>query len=182
MGSDVRTLSGVPALAMFASNTGSPLVIDTATNRAYYANGSTVTQVIGTLPSKALLYAEHTATETPAIGGTLVQWTAQINSGGGSFASGVYTIPVTGRYRIHVSLMLDGSAAQAGSLAVKINTTQQKYILYSKAAIGYSDMASGEQIFDMTAGDTVKIVSQSAIGWFGDANGPGNLVIEQIAT
>ena len=184
MGSDVRTLSGVPALAMFSSNTGSPLVIDTATNRAYYANGSTVTQVIGTLPSKALLYAEHTAIETPAVGGTIVQWTAQINSGGGSFASGVYTVPATGRYKIHVSMLLNGTAVAGSGVSVKINSTTKTLLFWCEhyGGAGKFISASGEQVYDLNVSDTVQLISQYSVPWDGTATGMGNWVIEQIAT
>lgn len=126
-----------------------------------------------------LLYAEHTAVETPAALGALVSWTTQINTGGGTFSSGVFTIPATGRYRVFVSLMLDGGQSDCG-LSVKVNGTTKPRIIYCSGT-GYPHGA-GEQIFDLAAGDTVQLVSQFAKTWFGAAipNGPGHWLIERI--
>lgn len=126
-----------------------------------------------------LFYTEHTAVETPAALGTLTAWTTQLNVGGGTFSSGVYTIPAAGRYRVFVSLMLNVGVTDCG-LYVKTNGVLNPRIFYCSGT-GYP-VGSGEQIFDLAAGDTVQLVSQFNKAWFGASlpNGPGHWVIERI--
>lgn len=126
-----------------------------------------------------LLYVEHTSGETPAALGTLTGWTVQINTGGGAFSSGVFTIPASGRYRVFVSIMLDVGVSDSG-IYVKINSTLKPRIIYCSGT-GYPT-ASGEQVFDLVAGDTVQLVSQYSKAWFGAPlpNGPGHWLVERI--
>jgi hypothetical protein len=132
-----------------------------------------------------LMYAHHTSTETPAVNGTLVNWTVQINDGGGSFSSGVYTVPVTGRYRVQCSLLLDnalGGTVSLSGIYVAINSTNYARIFFAFAPTTAYGMGGGEAVLDLTSGDTVSLVSQVSAIWFGftGANTVGGWTIERI--
>ena len=121
--------------------------------------------------------AEHSATETPGAGGTFVQWSVQINTGGATFASGVYTCAKSGRYIVSLSLLRDTSTATGCGIFINKNNTNLARILYGGNQAGYL-MTSGSYIVDLAAGDTIKMVCEVAsTAWYGDANGLGSLTI-----
>lgn len=121
--------------------------------------------------------AEHSATETPGASGTFVQWSVQLNTGGATFTSGVYTCAKSGRYLVNISLLRDSSTAAGSGIFINKNNTNLARITFASAQTGY-DMASGSYIVDLAVGDTLKLVCEAAsVAWYGDANGLGALTI-----
>lgn len=122
---------------------------------------------------KVLFSAIHTAGENAGNLGTLVNWSALRNDGGGSFASGIYTVPEKGTYRLHISLLADGAAvAQAGGLHFNINGVNRLRLCYATAPVGTYDMAVGEELLDLNKGDLVKVTQQLSCLWFGASSDP----------
>lgn len=121
--------------------------------------------------------AEHSATETPGASGTFVQWSVQINTGGATFTSGVYTCAKSGRYLVTISLLRDTSTATGSGVFINKNNANLARIMYAGNQAGYV-MASGSYIVDLAVGDTLKMLCEVAsVTWYGDASGLGSLTI-----
>lgn len=114
------------------------------------------------------LFARHTAVETLAAGATLTAWTVDINSGSGTFASGVYTAAKTGRYLVALDLLKDSTVGgTAGGVYINKNNTSFHRIIFAGTSSGYQ-MCSGTMIVQLNAGDTLKFVNETAnMVWFG---------------
>lgn len=141
------------------------------------ANGNVTIANNLSITAQPMISAKHTATEAPVAGGTLVQWTTVVNQGSGNFASGVYTVPVAGRYLITLSLLRNTGGA-SGGVYLNVNNSNIYRMLFvdSVGTTGYA-MASGQMIYSCAANDTIKFTNEAASSWYGDATGLGSFTI-----
>lgn len=124
-----------------------------------------------TLPNQPMFSAVHTATESPASGGALVQWAVYVLTNCG-YSSGVFTAQVAGRYLICASL-LQVAAGGIGGVYLRRNGVTLYRIFYCDDTTGY-EMGSGQVIVSLAVNDTISLNQESAgITWYGDGSGLG---------
>jgi hypothetical protein len=124
-----------------------------------------------TIPNQPMLSLVHTVTESPAAGGTLVQWTGLVLTNCG-YSSGVFTAQVAGRYLVCASL-LQVAAGGIGGIYLRKNGSNVYRIFYCDDTTGY-EMGSGQVIISLAVNDTLTLNQESAgITWYGDGAGLG---------
>jgi hypothetical protein len=131
-------------------------------------------------PAQPTFYAKHNASETPSGGSLLTQWDVITNLGGGTYSSGVYTVPATGVYLITGALLQSNNTA--GGVHVKVNGTNQLRLFYcgSAASLSYM-MGSGEIILSLSSGDTVSLSQENTgVSWYGDSSGLGSFCVRML--
>ena len=132
-----------------------------------------------TMPTQTMISARHTVTETPSAGTPLLQWIIDVNQGGGSWnaGTGVYTVPVAGRYFVTCSLLRNSGGAAGGIVLHKngVSVTRLFYVDNS-GTTGYTS-ASGQLIVNCGAGDTLKFLNENTVAWYGDGAGLGSFTI-----
>jgi hypothetical protein len=131
-------------------------------------------------PAQPTFYAKHNNSETPTAGSALTQWTVVTNLGGGTFSSGVYTVPATGVYLVAASLLQSNNVA--GGVHVKINGGNQVRLFYCGTAASLSYMmGAGHAIYELSTGDTVSITQENTgVAWYGDGTGLGDFCVRMI--
>lgn len=131
-------------------------------------------------PAQPTFYAKHNNSEGPSGGTVLTQWAVVTNLGGGTFSSGVYTVPATGVYLVAASLLQSNNTA--GGVHVKINGTNQVRLFYCGSASGLSYMmGAGHAIYSLSAGDTVSISQENGgVTWYGDSTGLGDFCVRMV--
>lgn len=132
-----------------------------------------------TMPTQTMISARHNATEAPSGGTVLLNWTIDVNQGGGSWNSGTgtYTVPVAGRYLVTCSLLRNTGGA-AGGIVLHKNGVSVNRMFYvdSVGTTGYG-MGSGQIIVDCGAGDSLRFMNENTVGWYGDGAGLGSFTI-----
>lgn len=132
-----------------------------------------------TMPTQTMISARHNATEAPTGGNALLNWTVDVNQGGGSWNSGtgVYTVPVAGKYLVTCSLLRNTGGA-AGGIQLYQNNAMVTRIFYvdSAGTTGYA-MGSGQIIVNCGANDTLKFTNENTVSWYGDGAGLGSFTI-----
>jgi len=83
---------------------------------------------------------------------TITQWQVNLNIGGGSFSSGVYTIPEAGYYKIELSMMKYNTSGDFGVYLNKNNTQVQRLVYTS----GTWSQGAGSCILDCAVNDELK--------------------------
>lgn len=141
------------------------------------ANGNVTIANNLSITAQPMISAKHTSTETPGAGGTFTGWTTVVNQGSGNFASGVYTVPIAGRYLITCSL-LRNTGGSAGGVQLNVNGSNIYRMFYVDGAgtTGYA-MGSGSIIYSCNANDTIRFTAETANAWYGDATGLGSFTI-----
>ena len=131
-------------------------------------------------PAQPTFYAKHNASETPSSGSAFTQWDVITNLGGGTYSSGVYTVPATGVYLITGALLQSNNTA--GGVHVKVNGANQLRLFYCGTASGLSYMmGSGEIILSLSSGDTVSLSQENAgVTWYGDSSGLGSFCVRML--
>ena len=170
------TLSGTTTATTIASPAATTLTLQ----------GGTVTgQTIDTagyvnLPTQPMISGRHTTNDAVSAGGTVVNWTIDVNTVSANWNSGTgtYTIPKAGKYMIGCSLLKATGGATSG-LQLNKNGTALYRMFYCEGA-GYV-MGSGQIILSLNASDTIKFTSELATTWYGDASGLGSFFITMIA-
>jgi hypothetical protein len=134
------------------------------------------------MPTQPMISAWHTATEAPAANTPLVQWTTTVNTVPSAWTAGTatYTVPVSGKYLINISLLHDAGTNPAGGVRLYINGANVGRLMYAAVNAGYL-MCSGQVIYSLTAGNTIQFI-QEATGsaWYGDSPGLGSFTISMI--
>lgn len=115
---------------------------------------------------------------------TLITWSATVDTAGAFNGTDTYTVPVSGKYRIAAALFSTTSPALSDAWAIKVykNGVEQTPKQMSPCRSGGYNGASFDHIFDLVAGDTIKIYGRqdttSTLTLFSN----GNLVnIERIS-
>lgn len=127
---------------------------------------------VSSLVQPILFSAYLNTTQNPGANNPLTAWTVLHNIGGGSYTSGYYTIPVTGWYKLHISLLSDNSTAVNAGICFRVNSTNRPRIMYSSHPSGYYDMISAEEHMILNAGDQVRVISIESAPWHGNASSP----------
>ena len=132
-----------------------------------------------TMPTQTMISARHNTTETPSAGTPLLQWTIDVNQGGGSWnaGTGVYTVPVAGRYFVTCSLLRNTGGA-AGGIQLHKNGVSVTRLFYvdNTGTTAYAP-GSGQLIVNCGAGDTLKFINENTVAWYGDGPGLGSFTI-----
>jgi hypothetical protein len=132
-----------------------------------------------TTPYQVAFSAKHNATESLGANGTFVAWTVSTNTytAGWSSGTGVYTVPVAGKYLIMFSILRNTGGAASGVWFVW-NGSNYLRLNYADSAgsTGYVPL-SGQIILTAAASDTFKFTSEQATSWYGDTAGVGAMNI-----
>ena len=134
-----------------------------------------------TVPNQPMFAGEHNATEGPTAGDAFVNWTVNVNTVTAAWnaSTGVYTVPVAGRYFVACSL-LRNTGSGSGGVYLQQNGTNVIRLFYcdsGSADSGYA-MGSGQTIVDCAINDTLRVVQEtSGVSWYGDGTGLGNFTI-----
>lgn len=144
--------------------TGEPLFITDEQRTVTGVNASAYTGIVA-------FTAYHNAITAYTANTAVTNWTVDFNSGGGTYATGGYTVPVTGIYRLHISILMHSTGTNAG-LLFKVNSTNRKRIAYASNPTAGYDMAVGEEFVNLVKGDVVYVIAMDATSWYGDAGAP----------
>jgi hypothetical protein len=131
-------------------------------------------------PAQPTFCGYHSASETPISGGVFTQWVTATNLGGGTFSSGVYTVPSTGVYLISGALLMSNNTA--GGVYLKVNGINQLRLFYCGIATALTYMmGSGEIILSLSSGDTVSLAQENGtVSWYGDSPGLGSFCVRML--
>lgn len=111
--------------------------------------------------------AYNSADDTTVASGTTVDFDTEIYDEGGHFSGDTFTAPVTGRYLLSASVMIEnvsGGALNSGARIVCSNHTSGFFIGYSNVANGTKEIFSGSVVVDMDASDTATVQYYSDTG------------------
>lgn len=145
----------------------------------------TDTRVVG-------LRARRTTAATAITGTTGVTYDVLYNvvdndtHGAFNTSTGVYTVPVSGWYKINASVAYAGNATTGGFRAIIIakngsTVSQKRYIFGANAAAGLINDLATDDILYLTIGDTLKIqVNQNSGATIALEQTDGNVNFEQI--
>lgn len=147
---------------------GEPLLI-TNESKFALALSPTTYQVYVKEETPVLFSAFHNIPQAYVADNPITNWTVEFNNGGGTYSAGAYTVPITGIYRLHITLMSNNITTTAG-LRFRVNSTNRNRIAYaSNPSAGY-DTAAGEEFVQLTAGDLVRVIAMDTGSWFGGAS------------
>lgn len=156
---------------------GEPLFI-TDESRLAVATGTSTYQMMDEI-DPVVFSAYTNTTETVAANSPLTKWSVLDNIGGGSFSGEYYTIPVSGWYRLHISLLSDQLAAVSAGVCFRINSTNRLRLMYASHPSGYFQFISAEEFVKLNSGDQVRVISIDSAPWHGNASNPvGRWIIE----
>lgn len=111
--------------------------------------------------------AYNTADDAAVASGGTVDFNTEVFDEGGNFATDTFTAPVTGRYVLSASVMINntlGSTNNCGARIVVSNHTGGFFLGYGAVANGASELFSGSVIVDMDAADTATVQYYSDSG------------------
>jgi hypothetical protein len=117
---------------------------------------------------------------------TLSTWTTTMNRGGFTVASGVVTVPVTGRYNIYYQMGFGSQASASGTRIIRISTSASVVMWNSTAPVNSqgSYMTLSATGVQLTASTTLTPAafqtSGSTLDWVATASAPSKFVIEYI--
>ncbi len=74
-----------------------------------------------------------------------------------NFTGGVFTAPVTGKYRLTANVNLAGTAANHTLIIISLVTSNRTYSVYDKFSVAIERVMHINALCDMDAGDTAKI-------------------------
>lgn len=156
---------------------GEPLFITDESRFAVATSNSTYQSMlkqgeVSQLTQPILFSAYLNTIQNPGANNPLTAWTVLHNLGGGTYSSGAYTIPITGWYKLHISLLSDSSVAVNGGLCFRVNSTNRLRIAYSSHPVSYYEMTSSEEYVLLNAGDQVRVISLESTPWHGNASTP----------
>lgn len=144
--------------------TGEPLYITDEQRQVIATGASSYTQIVA-------FTASHSVTTAYTANTIITNWTVETNIGSGTYSAGVYTVPVTGTYRLSIS-MLTNIGVNQGGLGFRVNGTNRKRVAYAYAPASAYDMAFGEEYAVLTAGTTVSVVGLDGNSWWGAVDTP----------
>lgn len=117
---------------------------------------------------------------------TLNTWTTTANRGGFTVASGVVTVPYTGRYNIFYTMAFGSQATASGTRIIRVATSGGPVYWNSTAPVNSqgSYMMLTATGIQLSAGDTLTPTafqtSGVALDWFASATSPSKFVVEYV--
>lgn len=117
-----------------------------------------------TLPARAAFLAQPSSKQSNiAVGSDVdIALGTEVFDQGGDFASSIFTAPVTGKYQLNFSVLLEQMDTAATSYTLKIVTSNRSYAYRFYANIFAADATeytvSISHLCDMDANDTAKVV------------------------
>lgn len=164
------------------------MVWEQSTGQFWQYDGSNwVLQGIGTTPRIELTNTTGaTSYFTNNTTTTLATWTTTQSRGGFSVASGVVTVPVAGRYNIHLQMGFGSQTTATGTRIVRVATSAGPVLWNSTAPVnsqGAYMMLTATGV-SLAAGVTLSPAgfqtSGGALDWIATASAPSKFIVEYV--
>lgn len=142
-----------------------------------------VADTVNTVTTPVIFSAYLNASQNPGVQGIFTAWTVLTQIGGGGLdLGGAWTCPRNGWYNCHISLLADNAVTYNSGLNFRVNSTNRFRIGYANngGPNAQYNMISGDDIVYLNAGDTVRLINESSMLWFGASNPVGRWNITSI--